>query len=72
MRERRFGATTATFLVVASMVGTGVFTTTGFLLRDLGSVHAVLLAWVVGGVIALFGALAYGELGAALPHSGGE
>lgn len=54
------------------MVGTGVFTTTGFLLRDLGSVHAVLLAWVVGGAIALFGALAYGELGAALPHSGGE
>jgi APA family basic amino acid/polyamine antiporter len=66
------GVPTATLLVVASMVGTGVFTTTGYLLRDIGSVGAVLLAWLLGGVLALFGALAYGELVAALPHNGGE
>ena len=69
---RRIGAPTATMLVVASMLGTGVFTTTGVLLRDLGSPAAVLAAWAVGGVLALCGALSYGELAAALPRSGGE
>lgn len=69
---RRLGVRTATSLVVASMVGTGVFTTTGFLARDLGSAGAVLLTWLAGGAFALFGALAYGELVAALPHNGGE
>ncbi len=69
---RRFGVTTAALLVVASMVGTGVFTTTGFLLRDLGSSGAVLVAWVVGGLLAVSGALAYAELAAALPFNGGE
>ncbi len=69
---RRLGATTATLLVVASMVGTGVFTTTGYLVRDIGNLPAVLFAWLLGGVLALFGALAYGELVAALPHNGGE
>lgn len=59
-------------LVVASMVGTGVFTTTGLLVRDIPSTAAVLVAWAVGGVAALCGALAYGELVAALPSNGGE
>lgn len=70
--ERTLGLRTATLLVVASMVGTGVFTTTGLLVADIGSVPAVLLCWVLGGVIALCGALAYGELVAALPTNGGE
>jgi APA family basic amino acid/polyamine antiporter len=70
--ERRIGATTATVVVVASMVGTGIFTTTGLLVRDLGSPLAVLAAWLVGGVLALCGALSYGELAAALPRNGGE
>ena len=69
---RRIGPTTATLLVVASMVGTGVFTTTGFLLADVGSAGAVLVAWLVGGVFALCGALVYGELAAAIPANGGE
>jgi APA family basic amino acid/polyamine antiporter len=69
---RRIGTATATLLVVSSMVGTGVFTTTGFLVRDLGSPGAVLAAWAVGGVLALCGALSYGELAAALPRNGGE
>lgn len=54
------------------MVGTGVFTTSGFALKDLGSPWAVLLAWVVGGVLAAMGALCYGALGRRLPESGGE
>jgi len=59
-------------VVVASMVGTGVFTTTGLLVRDLRSPAAVLAAWAVGGLLALCGALSYGELAAALPRNGGE
>lgn len=59
-------------LVVASMVGTGIFTTSGLLIRDLGSPLAVIAAWLLGGVLALCGALSYGELAAALPRNGGE
>jgi APA family basic amino acid/polyamine antiporter len=70
--ERHVGALTATMVVVSSMVGTGVFTTSGLLVRDLGSAAAVLAAWLVGGVLALCGALSYAELGAALPRNGGE
>jgi basic amino acid/polyamine antiporter, APA family len=69
---RKLGPTTATMLVVASMVGTGVFTTTGFLVGDIGSNPAVLACWVLGGVLALAGALTYGELASALPSNGGE
>ena len=68
----RYGAQTATMLVVASMIGTGVYTTSGLLVRDLGSPGLVLLAWLVGGVLSLAGALSYAELSAALPESGGE
>ncbi len=54
------------------MVGTGVFTTTGFLIRDLMSGPAVLGVWVLGGVAALSGALCYAELAAALPRNGAD
>ncbi len=70
--ERRLGPLTAALLVVATMIGTGVFTTTGFLLRDLESQPAVLLSWLLGGVAAACGSLAYAELVSALPHNGGE
>ncbi len=70
--SRRLGVLTGTLLVVANMIGTGVFTTTGFLVHDIGSPAAVLLAWLAGGAAALCGALAYAELGAALPRNGGE
>jgi basic amino acid/polyamine antiporter, APA family len=72
IQERRFGPTTAILLVVASMIGTGVFTMTGFLLRDLHSEPAVLVSWLLGGLAAACGSLAYSELVAALPHNGGE
>lgn len=69
---RRLGCGSATAVVVASMVGTGVFTTTGVLLAALGSAPAVLAAWAVGGVLACAGAVSYAELTAALPRNGGE
>jgi len=53
------------------MIGTGIFTTTGVLLKNV-SAPGILLLWGLGGVIALCGALTYGELSATLPRSGGE
>lgn len=69
---RQIGWRTAAMVVIANMVGSGIFTTTGFMARDLGSPWRVLALWVAGGCIALAGALAYAELGAALPEAGGE
>ena len=54
------------------MIGTGVFTSLGFQLLDIQSVFPLIMLWVIGGVVALCGALTYSELGAALPRSGGE
>jgi basic amino acid/polyamine antiporter, APA family len=70
--ERSIGLGSAVLLVASSMIGTGVFTTGGLLAERLGSPLAALAAWFVGGLVALAGALAYGELAAALPRSGGE
>ena len=59
-------------LIVANMIGTGVFTSLGFQLLDITSPFAILMLWVIGGVAALCGALTYAELGTRLPRSGGE
>lgn len=59
-------------VVVANMIGTGVFTSLGYQLLDIQSGFVLLLLWVVGGITALCGALTYAELGSALPRSGGE
>jgi len=67
-----FPPTTAAAVVVANMVGTGVFTSLGFQLLEIRSGFALLALWAVGGLIALCGALSYAELAAALPRSGGE
>ncbi|MBI3862159.1 MAG: amino acid permease [Planctomycetia bacterium] len=66
------GLTTGTLLIVANMIGVGVFTTTGYMVAALQSPLAILAAWAIGGVAAFCGALAYAELGAALPRNGGE
>src|SRR3954466_2078781 len=63
---------TATCIVVANMVGTGIFTSLGFQVTGLPTGFAILTLWLVGGICALCGALSYAELGAALPRSGGE
>lgn len=70
--ERRLGLFSITNIVIANMIGAGIFTTSGLLLRDLGHPLLLLLLWVIGGIVALCGALSYGELGAAFPHAGGE
>ncbi len=62
----------ATALVISNMIGTGIFTATGFLAGPLGSPSLVLSIWVVGAVCALAGALCYSELGINFPSSGGE
>ena len=54
------------------MIGVGVFTTSGYSLAALGTPDRVLLAWAVGGVLALLGAISYGALARRLPESGGE
>lgn len=69
---RRLGIPSAAALVIANMIGAGVFTTSGFALADLGSPQVVLVAWLVGGVIAVCGALCYGALAQRFPESGGE
>ena len=69
---RTIGFFTACGIVIANIIGTGVFTSLGFQLADIRSGFALLMLWIVGGVAALCGALCYGELSAALPRSGGE
>ena len=71
-RNGSLGVPTATAVVIAAMVGSGVFTTLGFQVAEIRSTFAIMMVWLVGGVIALCGAFTYGELGAALPRSGGE
>ncbi len=68
----RFHPSVAAAIVIANMIGTGVFTSLGFQLVDIQSVPVLLTLWAVGGLAALCGALSYAELGAALPRSGGE
>jgi len=67
-----FKPSTATAVIIANMIGTGVFTSLGFQLLGIQSGFVILMLWIVGGVTALCGALTYAELGAALPRSGGE
>ncbi len=59
-------------IVIANMIGTGVFTSLGFQLEGISSIFSILLLWFLGGIIAICGALTYAELGSTLPRSGGE
>src|SRR5881275_1548470 len=70
--RRTIGFVTASSIVIANIIGTGIFTSLGFQLANIQSGFVLLMLWVVGGVAALCGALCYGELSAALPRSGGE
>lgn len=71
-QHRKIGWGSAAAIVVANMVGTGVFTTLGLQLKYLQNTWTILSVWIIGGLIALFGAFSYAELGARLPRSGGE
>ena len=72
MTETKFRYRTVTAVVIANMIGTGVFTSLGFQLLDISSGFVILTLWAVGGLIAVCGAMTYAELGAAMPRSGGE
>ncbi|MEI6673547.1 MAG: amino acid permease [Verrucomicrobiota bacterium] len=69
---RRISGLTATSIVVANIIGVGIFTSLGFQVGGLPSGFAILMLWLVGGVCAMCGALCYAELATALPRSGGE
>ncbi|WP_257166645.1 APC family permease [Bradyrhizobium sp. SRS-191] len=62
----------ATAIVIADMIGVGVFTSLGFQVKDLPSGFAILLLWAFGGLVSLCGALSYAELGTMFPRSSGE
>ncbi|MBC8005674.1 MAG: amino acid permease, partial [Verrucomicrobia bacterium] len=68
----KVGLFAASNIVIANMIGAGIFTTSGLLMSGLSNPWLLIALWVVGGIIALCGALAYAELGAAMPRAGGE
>jgi APA family basic amino acid/polyamine antiporter len=69
---RGYGVPVAAYVVIASMVGVGVLTTSGFTVAAVGSNQLMLLLWLFGGMVALCGALTVAELAASLPESGGD
>jgi len=69
--ERKLGLGDSVFLVIGSVLGSGIFLTTGIIAKDLPSPLFIWLAWLVGGLLAMSGALTYGELGALWPKAGG-
>ena len=71
-KKYKIGVKTASTFVIANMIGTGVFTSLGFQLFSTTNPFTIALLWIVGGIIALCGAIVYSELGAAMPRSGGE
>ena len=69
---RVLGASQATSIVVGTIIGSGIFLVPSEMMRDTGSSALVYLAWIIGGLLSLFGAMSYAELGAMLPYVGGE
>lgn len=69
---RVLGASQATSIVVGTIIGSGIFLVPREMMQDVGSSALVYLAWIVGGLLSLFGAMTYAELGAMLPYAGGE
>jgi basic amino acid/polyamine antiporter, APA family len=69
---RVLGASQATAIVVGTIIGSGIFLVPSEMMKDTGSSTLVYLAWIVGGLLSLFGAMTYAELGAMLPYAGGE
>jgi APA family basic amino acid/polyamine antiporter len=70
--ERRLGLFDAAMIMIGIVIGSGIFLTSGIMARDLPSAPLLLAAWIFGGLLTLTGALTYAELGAALPHAGGQ
>ena len=72
MSTKFIGFYTATSIVIANMIGTGVFTSLGFQIMGIHSGFSLLFLWIIGGIISLCGALSYSELAACMPRSGSE
>ena len=70
--RRGISLRSATALVIANVIGAGIFTTTGYQASALGDPAGIFALWIVGGLLAWCGALCYGELGAAMPEAGAE
>lgn len=70
--SHQIGWKTAVAIVVSNMIGTGIFTTLGFQLTDITNTYSILLLWVIGGILALFGAFCYAELGSHFKGNGGD
>ena len=69
--NRAIGLGGATMLVIGSVIGSGIFLTTGVMLQELPSTTLVLTAWTAGGLLAMAGGLTYAEMGSMFPRSGG-
>jgi APA family basic amino acid/polyamine antiporter len=72
MKDKKIGFLPSVSIVIANMVGVGVFTSLGFQLIDLQDYRSIILIWLVGGFLALLGSFCYAELSATFPKSGGE
>lgn len=70
--KRELGLFTCILLVIGNIIGVGIFTTPGEIARDLPSAGWVLVAWLIGGLMATAGALTYAELGTMYPKAGGN
>lgn len=70
--ERKLGFFDSTMIVVGIVIGSGIFLTTGIIAKSIPSPSLILLAFIFGGFLSLAGALAYAELGAAMPQTGGQ
>jgi basic amino acid/polyamine antiporter, APA family len=69
--DRAIGLIGATLLVIGSVIGSGIFLTTGIMMQELPSTTLVLVAWTAGGLLAMTGGLTYAEMGSMFPRSGG-
>src|SRR2546429_5099531 len=69
---RKLDLVDSTSIVVGTMIGTGIFIVPSSIAQDLPSIGMILAAWILAGIISFFGALAYAELGAIMPRSGGQ
>lgn len=70
--SHQIGWKTAVAIVVSNMIGTGIFTTLGFQLADITNTYSIFLLWSIGGILALFGAFCYAELGSHFKGNGGD
>src|SRR5215472_14094982 len=69
---RKLGLLDATLIVIGIVIGSGIFLLPNLIARHLPSAPAILAVWVVAGILSFFGALAYAELGAMMPATGGQ